>query len=746
MRSKVTGMANRQKVPSQRTRLIFLALYLLGLCVVSKQALGAWIPPTAEKGLWFYSGLVALLLGNLLVNPFFSKPVDALSYAVAAIIALLAVNPWTSASSSGFHKFLWSCILAYLVLLLSGAIGSIVLKDSASDFSKKLSRSLYQLADFSGGPRPVCSAVFLYALFAFHQTDATEYLWIGAAWPIFIGFRPLETLYDLWAGWVAIWTTNASATRLGVVVGHQSPSIALIQEDRVSPATFGALLLTRMDDGTPGLAMAIDHVGFVDGRWLRALELSHTIPHSFARTNSQLLEATAAGDSFRIDPSELDDQLTDRIWTQRDRIVGVVATDTRLARLRTEVARTDLDLRQGALLEVQIGIQNVLYQIVDGLTREEMLLQKNTRGFVQAEAKKIGVWDEATQGFRQVPWLPQPNCPVFLVRPAQPLCSRDAIGCFPETSYPITVDEHSLVTHNAAILGILGIGKSFLALELIERMIAVGIKVICLDLTNQYASELAPHYDSVTEASELSTLEEIGPIGKTNCKKNVEEGGSICEFSTKVREQIASFLDPACERKLKILNPAKFEVWRQDSKPYANEASMATLTPTEITRIITEAALAALQDQGMSDQARCCLIYEEAHSLIPEWNAVASDGDKTATNGTAKAILQGRKYGLGCVVITQRTANVTKTILNQCNTIFALRVFDATGMEFLRNYIGEDYAGVLSHLEDRHAVVFGRASSCHDPVLIRLNDRNAFLTAFRQQPPHAVATAAGGQQ
>ena len=74
---------------------------------------------------------------------------------------------------------------------------------------------------------------------------------------------------------------------------------------------------------------------------------------------------------------------------------------------------------------------------------------------------------------------------------------------------------------------------------------------------------------------------------------------------------------------------------------------------------------------------------------------------------------------------------MTKTILNQCNTVFALRVFDATGVEFLKNYIGEDYASVLSTLEDRHAVVFGRASSCRNPVLIRLNDREDFLKVFR---------------
>ena len=115
--------------------------------------------------------------------------------------------------------------------------------------------------------------------------------------------------------------------------------------------------------------------------------------------------------------------------------------------------------------------------------------------------------------------------------------------------------------------------------------------------------------------------------------------------------------------RLRIYNPTVFEVWRQDSKLFSGQATMAQLTPTELTRIITEVAL-ELCSATITDQAKLCIVYEEAHSLIPEWNAAASEGDKAATNGTAKAILQGRKYGLGCLAITQRTANVTKTILN----------------------------------------------------------------------------------
>lgn len=76
-----------------------------------------------------------------------------------------------------------------------------------------------------------------------------------------------------------------------------------------------------------------------------------------------------------------------------------------------------------------------------------------------------------------------------------------------------------------------------------------------------------------------------------------------------------------------------------------------------------------------------------------------------------------------------------KTILNQCNTIFAMRTFDETGKEFLSNYLGKDHAEMLSSLQERQAVVFGRASSCENPVLIRLNDRDDFLRIFREKYP-----------
>jgi hypothetical protein len=265
--------------------------------------------------------------------------------------------------------------------------------------------------------------------------------------------------------------------------------------------------------------------------------------------------------------------------------------------------------------------------------------------------------------------------------------------------------------------------------------------VVCLDLTNQYEDQLADFIDPAHEQARRDDLVVTGQGGVA--QQNKEQGGSKHAFKRAVFQKMREFMAAGDDHFLWVLNPAQFRVTKQVSGMYAGNADLAHLTAAEITAIFSEAALYVCQEMGMTDEARLCLVYEEAHSLVPEWNSVASDGDRMATASSARAILQGRKYGLGCLLITQRTANVTKTILNQCNTIFAMRTFDDTGKEFLGNYIGSDYANVLPSLQPRHAVVFGKASSCENPVLVRLNDQADFRAFFRvANPPRAPQPAA----
>jgi uncharacterized protein len=484
--------------------------------------------------------------------------------------------------------------------------------------------------------------------------------------------------------------------------------------------------------------LTLNYIGRDEQLLLRAIEFeSPDKVLERAKKMTQLINSNTVAhfDIFQ------DEKMVIPILKKIDDLVGIVDEQTTIEKLHFEVFNNS-EIEEGRLVEVEINNESVLYQILDGLTKEDIVFQKNKYGYARAEAIKIGIWDIETKKFKPAKWLPNINTPVFLKKTVKYEAELSTIGHFPKTNYTVGLkDINVLVTHNTAILGILGIGKSMLSIELVERMIIEKIKVICIDLTNQYSKLLSDYYDLDEEEKILNSLYKLGTSGKSKVSKHVEEGGSIKDIRDSIMSDLRTFVAEDSNY-LKIYNPAKFEVWRQDSKPYMNEASMASLTPTEITQIISECALEICQESGMSDKAKVCLVYEEAHSLVPEWNSVACEGDKAATNGTARAILQGRKYGLGCILITQRTANVTKTILNQCNSIFAMRTFDDTGKSFIANYIGSDYSDKLSSMQERHAVFYGKASTSENPVLIRLNDRDDFLKIFRAKyPPHIKETS-----
>lgn len=719
----------------QKFRLMVLGAYVILLLVVSFLALAQWVPPFGPRGLWFYSGLYAFLVASLVEAPTHVTPAQALAFAALAALGIVGfgVAEYSTLGEAGITLF-WVALGAELLVMTSAA-AAILLKDTKEGAGQRLGQSGFLLSSVLGRPEFVSFAPFLFALVAFHVQSPREVLALTLGWTVLVFGRPIEHAILLSRKLRGVWGADGETKYLGEVIGHGVPGVVTIRHRGRADVAPSTPLLVPGEDGTANVAIALNYVGVADGLWLKALQLELPSP-----LRSRLPQEAVVGNRCaRLTDGPTMKALEDgavEVLQRRERLIGVVAPGTNTKTLHVDVVRSDQDLSEGSLLEAKIGDHTVLYQLLDGLTSEDILERKSTRGFVLAKARKIGSWNPEDQTFEPVRWVPEPNTPVFLAGgSSESGDDYSTVGRFPGTSYPVRLSIHDLVTHNAAVLGILGVGKTFLALELVERMLRAGVRVLILDLTNQYEQELEPYLDVAQQERLVTKLQKIGAQGKDNVQKHVEEGGSVAKFSTAVNTLVTRFLDPGRDHQALVLNPSRFEVWRQDSKPYQNKASMASLTAAEITRIVSEAALEAVQAQGMTDMARCCLVYEEAHSLVPEWNAVAYEGDKTASNGTARAILQGRKFGLGCLVVTQRTASVTKTVLNQCNTIFAMRVFDATGMDFLANYIGHDYSAVLSQLQDRHAVMFGKASSCADPVLIRVNDRDDFLRLSRGDDP-----------
>src|ERR1051326_4390641 len=104
---------------SQPTRLVIFAIYVGVLISASFLALGTW-PPLSAKGLWFYTGIVSLILSNLLTTPFFTTPQDAVADVLVAAFALVAASEWKTWQPN--EKAVFIIAIAFLALTMLTAI------------------------------------------------------------------------------------------------------------------------------------------------------------------------------------------------------------------------------------------------------------------------------------------------------------------------------------------------------------------------------------------------------------------------------------------------------------------------------------------------------------------------------------------------------------------------------------------------------------------------------------------------
>lgn len=701
----------------------------------------SWLPATSGEGLWFYTAAVSLILGDLIVHPYFVSPKDTLSLSIASAVAVWFIAKEPGAGSLTLTLVtLWFCLVVAAVAVLALVVGRM-----HGATAKAVGGIANAVSTTIGHPKTVLTAVFAVALTRFHLDDPGETALVIITWALLIGVQPERSMYWMWQ---RIRPNPSKITDLGGVAAYRTPGLILVHHEGPSIVELGSILICRDASGPIRLGVVLGHTGREEVPLVRCLEFS--LPDDY----NSWLQKTATGLGPNrvglIDPVELPESITVHtpILGGLDRFLGIVDEKTDIRTLQFEVIEPR-DIEEGHLVQLEVRGSPVVYQITNGITREDVIYKRHTHGYALATATKVGTWVPGRKQFKRAAWVPQLNSPVTLVNSpvtlvdaSRDVSDEDTVGHFPGSDYPVQIGNiHHVVTHNTAVLGILGIGKSMLAIELVERMLAEGIKVVCLDLTDQYANELDAWCDRETDEASTQRIVEAGESDRGVLADNPDQGGSF----PKLKEAIVSELDrfmSSEDRLLTILNPARFGATRQETEPrsysekgvWHRSAPLWSVSPVQVTQVVAEALLSLAQDE-MRETARVCIVLEEAHSLVPEWNNVANDADRNATNGTARAILQGRKYGFGCLLITQRTANVTKTILNQCNTVFAMRTFDDTGRNFLANYLGSTHADMLPTLSEREAILFGKGSSCEDPIRVRLNDREDFLKRFRQAHP-----------
>jgi DNA helicase HerA-like ATPase len=118
-------------------------------------------------------------------------------------------------------------------------------------------------------------------------------------------------------------------------------------------------------------------------------------------------------------------------------------------------------------------------------------------------------------------------------------------------------------------------------------------------------------------------------------------------------------------------------------------------------------------------------VIEEAHNFIPSRQEGTDETPSLMT--VRKVITEGRKFGTGLMIISQRPARLDETILTQCNSFLVLRLVNPKDKSFVRSVmenLSESDANILQTFGPGQGIVSGQA--VRFPLLVKVQHDSSF--------------------
>lgn len=144
---------------------------------------------------------------------------------------------------------------------------------------------------------------------------------------------------------------------------------------------------------------------------------------------------------------------------------------------------------------------------------------------------------------------------------------------------------------------------------------------------------------------------------------------------------------------------------------------VAGIASSVIARIIFNCKVWQTENERKKDPV--LLICEEAHRYVPNKGEALYEAAQEAIRRLAK---EGRKYGVGLFLVSQRPSEVDATVLSQCNSWVVLRITNEADKNHVRSVLPdslEHMTKILSGLRKREAIFAGQASMLPSRILIR---------------------------
>ncbi|TXJ45694.1 ATP-binding protein [Brachyspira aalborgi] len=655
---------------------------------------GTLLPTTDTKDIWFYSGLGAMLFSLLFIEPYFTSPKNVLTNSLPLFLVFLSIKQNYS------NKLVWLVIFIFICIMILSSILSMVLSEIGKNKSdrhivNKISNIIKNFAVKFGQGKVLYSIIFISTLLIYYggnRDDNNYSLAMFIFWSFVILIINPKNLNNSFS----IKKKDKNIDAIGEIFAVQSNKIYLAKafEDKKNINKFTTIKFKNCQDKTL-IGFIFDIYELNNQQWVKICILEEI---------SEGNDKITANVVYKIENKDLEIQINN--------FVGIVSENSNILKINFEYSKKERDLEEGDLLKVDIGGKSIYYQVVNGITNSEALETKNKSGFIRGEAIQLGEWDNKELDFKKFGWVADMYSPVFKViniekSPNKFVYPEYKLGVIQKTNIPSVINLHDAISHHIALIGVTGSGKSFLARELIKELMQ-DTKIICIDFNNEF----------------IKYFNDINNIVNNEYRKIIQEkiDTLIIEYEKFANQQIKGTIK-TCDITIRDNFKKSIQEFLKSNDKNISNLELPDLVNTTAILEYTKYFFKVIFDMAKNNETndkKILIVIEEAHTIIPEWNFMGSN-DKTSQsviNTISQIALQGRKYDIGFMIIGQRTANISKTILTQCNTMICFQAFDDTNFNFLGNYIGKDLAISLPSLKKYHAVVSGKAIKSNLPLIV----------------------------
>ncbi len=685
-----------------KNRFILFGVFLVIFISAHYLSFETFLPTTETRNLWFYSGIFMVLFSTLFIEPYYTSPKNVITNAIPLLLVFLAIK-----TLFDNQLFWWFAVIILLLLLLMSII-AMALEDkdqSPEHWKNYIADKLKNLVVFFGQGKVLYSAMFIYFLLTYHSIQDLYTVSLFVIWFFILSMNPKDIHNKF-----SMNIKQENSDQIGEIFGVQSKKIFLVKmfEDRKSIRKFDIVKFrySMLDaDDLTITGIVFDTYLLNQEKWAKILQLAEP------QKEDVLLNKNIV---YKI-PSDEAKTISEKL--RADEFVGIIIDGSTIGKVKFEYSKKSDDLQEGDLLELKVGRKKLFYQVIAGYTEKEKLEARNETGFIEGEAIQLGEWQDDNLSFQKFGWVPSINTPLFKADTTNITIPSYTypdfkLGVIPNTNLPSVVNLDEAISHHMALLGVTGSGKSFLAREIIKEL--NDTKIICVDFNKEFASTLTPAPLNIIEEAKAETISNHIDWINNELEKfgNQQDKPEIIRRQTEIKNilnaEIKEFLEDTSSNNVKI-----FEL-----PDVSNTKGILDYTKYFFRAVFEVAKEKLLED----NQAKICIVLEEAHTIIPEWNFAGSSdkSSQSVVNSIGQIALQGRKYGVGFMIIAQRTANVSKTVLTQCNTVVCFQAFDETSFTFLGNYVGKDMVQALPNLKQFHAVVAGKAVKSNMPIIIDL--------------------------